>query len=155
MKITGKVILQIYCKLSGELKKASDDDKKHFEDRFTEWLSRVEQSISLNSFEEFAKNTRLSYRTSYYGKRTRALLIALGINSLPNTKKELYQIVKEKINEPPKDKRIYNIVIPMTDRDCYDILEGNEFNWTFPDENNNNISVNVHLKQETQKDVDE
>lgn len=44
------------------------------------------------------------------------------------------------------------ITIPLSESDLQDLQSGEEFNWTFEDQNG--VDIDVHLRQEEQTDID-
>lgn len=43
-----------------------------------------------------------------------------------------------------------SITIPMTEQDCEEVMQGEEFHWTFPDQNG--VDINVIIRAETDED---
>ncbi len=50
----------------------------------------------------------------------------------------------------PTEKQ--RIIIPMSDSDCEEVLRGEEFSWTFPDQHG--TEIDVHIRLEVPSDIE-
>ncbi len=53
-----------------------------------------------------------------------------------------------------KKRATYGITIPLSEDECYRLLSEEEFHWTFPDEDGSDVEIRVHIRRETQEDVE-
>lgn len=47
-----------------------------------------------------------------------------------------------------RDNMKQHITIPMTEQDCEEVMQGEEFHWTFPDQNGKDISVTIRAERD-------
>lgn len=61
--------------------------------------------------------------------------------------KEVYPI--QNYNKNMKNKKNQSITIPMSESDLQELLNGGDFHWTFPTENNEDIDVFIRPEQDS------
>ena len=122
MEINGAILLDVYNRMYHEFGPGDGDDKSHFTKAFNKWVESVRKSLNDDNLDEFNSLTRLN--NSYGGKKTKALLKALGINRVPRNKYLLREMIWDKMIPIVTKDYVRNNPDNFFMRRCSKTLEG-------------------------------